>query len=293
MKIFEHRLFKSKTEAIGILLFLLLAVLPLLLGAAYALLYSVGLIGLVNDGFTFRHWKAAMTDIELWYSLGYTLYIAGATIAVSIISALSLTLVLKKDFQQGLPGFAIYVPLAFPAIVVAFLVFQLASRSGFFARIAWQLGWIQETASFPDLVNDLFGIGIIAAHVFMAMPFLTLYFMNLYDQENVRKLTQVGQTLGASRYQQTWHIVIPILLRRAYPTLILYTIFVMGSYEIPLLLGRQSPQMISVLVIRKLRMFSLSTIPEAYITALIFIVIIVAIVTVLFKFKKISYDLGD
>jgi putative spermidine/putrescine transport system permease protein len=293
MKIFGNKLFNDKAEAIGILLFLILAVLPLLLGVIYALLYSLGLTGLINEGFTLNHWQNALTDIELWFSLGYTFYIAFITIALTIIGALTLTLCLKKPFEETLAGFSLYVPLAFPAIVVAFLVFQLASQSGFFARVVFQLGLISQTSSFPELVNDPFGIGIIAAHVFMAMPFFTLYFMNLYDQENMEELSQVGHTLGASRFAQMRRIVIPMLLRRAFPTLTLYTIFVMGSYEIPLILGRQSPQMISVLVVRKLRKFSLSTIPEAYITALIFIAIIIGLLVILFKNRSFSYDLDQ
>lgn len=293
MKIFENKLFKNKAEATGILLFLLLAVLPLLLGIIYALLYSVGLIGLISKGFTLDHWTKTLTNFELWLSLGYTIYIALVTIALTIIGALSLTLYFKKDFKKGLAGFSLYVPLAFPAIVVAFLVFQLASQSGFFARILFQLGLISKYSAFPEVINDPYGIGIIAAHVFMALPFFTLYFINLYDNENIEELSQVGLTLGASRVAQTHRIVIPILLRRAFPTLTLYTIFVMGSYEIPLILGRQSPQMISVLVIRKLRKFSLSTIPEAYIIALIFIAIIIGLLIILFKNRNISYDLDQ
>lgn len=293
MKIFENKLFKNKAEATGILLFLVLAVLPLLMGIIYALLYSVGLIGLISEGFTLGHWENTLTNIELWFSLGYTFYIALNTIGLTIIGALILTLYFKKYFKKGLAGFSLYVPLAFPAIVVAFLVFQLASQSGFFARFFFQLGLISKVSSFPEFVNDPYGIGIIAAHTFMAMPFFTLYFINLYEHENIEELSQVGFTLGASRIAQTRRIVIPILLRRAFPTLTLYTIFVMGSYEIPLILGRQSPQMISVLVIRKLRKFSLSTIPEAYVIALIFIAVIIVTLLTLFKNKNSSYDLDQ
>ncbi|WP_148898702.1 ABC transporter permease subunit [Fodinibius salinus] len=293
MRIFEQKLFKNKVEATGLLLFLLLAVLPLLLGIIYALLYSLGITGLVSDGFTLKYWQQAFTDIELWYSMGYTFYIALATITLTIAGALLLTIYLKEPLQQGFAGFSIYVPLAFPAIVVAFLIFQLASQSGFFARIIYQLGWISSTAQFPELVNDTYGIGIIAAHTFMALPFFTLYFINLYDQENINQLAKVGQTLGASSAQQHRRIVVPILLRRAFPTLTLYTIFVMGSYEIPLIVGRQSPQMISVLVIRKLRKFNLSDIPEAYISALLFITLIIIGLTLIFKNRNFSYDLDQ
>lgn len=291
MRIFGKKLFSNKAEAIGVLLFLALAVLPLVLGIIYALCYSLGLVGLISDGFTLSHWSQAFSDTELWFSLGFTFYIALTTIALTILGSLSITLYLKEPFEEGFPGFSLYVPLAFPAIVVAFFVFQLASQSGFFARIFYQLGIISQSSAFPELVNDPYGIGIIAAHTFMAMPFFTLYFMNLYDQENLAELSQVGQTLGATGFDQTRRILVPILLRRAFPTLTLYTIFVMGSYEIPLILGRQSPQMISPLVIRKLRKFSLSTIPEAYITALIFIAIVISLLVILFKYRDFSYDL--
>lgn len=291
MKIFERKLFKNKAEAAGILLFLSLAVLPLLLGIVYALLYSLGIIGLVSNGFTFVYWQRALNDIEFWLSVGYTFYIALITIGLTILGSLFLAIYLRKPLSGGLPGFSVYVPLAFPAIVVAFLVFQLASQSGFVARLAYQLGLIYEAASFPELVNDPYGIGIIVAHTFMAIPFFTLYFINLYNQENVAEFSKVGQTLGASRFYQIRHIVMPMLLKRAFPTLTLYTIFVMGSYEIPLILGRQTPQMMSVLAIRKLRRFSLSTIPEAYITALVFIAIIITLLIILFKSSKFSYDL--
>jgi len=290
MKIFEKKLFKSRAEGFAILLFLLLAVVPLLLGIIYALSYSLGLVGILNHGFTLRYWQQALWDIEFWFSLGYTFYIGLATIGLTIILALTLALYLRKPLQGGFSGFSVYVPLAFPAIVVAFLVFQLASQSGFFARLVYQLGLISNSSSFPGFVNDSLGIGIIVAHTFMAVPFFTLYFMNLYDQENIAELSQVAETLGATKATQIRQIVVPILLRRSFSTLVLYTIFVMGSYEIPLLLGRQSPQMMSVLVIRKLRKFSLVTIPEAYITALVFIGIIIGLLVVIFNWRRSNYD---
>ncbi|MGD8749383.1 MAG: hypothetical protein PVI44_13045, partial [Balneolaceae bacterium] len=258
MRIFEKRLSNSKEETFALLFFLLLAVVPLLVGIIYALSYSLGLTGILSHGFTMRYWQETLSDIEFWFSLGYTLYISLATIGLTIILALTLALYLKTPLQYGFPGFSVYVPLAFPAIVVAFLVFQLASQSGFFARIIYQLGVISDSSSFPGLVNDSFGIGIITAHTFMAVPFFTLYFMNVYDQEDICELSQVAETLGASKFAQIRRIVVPVLLRRSFSTLVLYSIFVMGSYEIPLLLGRQSPQMMSVLVIQKLRKFSLA-----------------------------------
>lgn len=293
MKILGLTLFSSKAEGAGILLFLLLTVAPLLMGILYALLYSLGIIGLLSEGVTLAYWHQTLGDTEFWSSLGYTFYIALVTILLTITSALGLTLFLKKPLQKGIPRFSLYMPLAFPAIVVAFLVFQVASQSGLLSRIAWQLGWISDSAAFPDLVNDPFGIGIIAAHTFMAVPFFSLYFMNLHDGERIWEYTQVAKSLGASGIQQLYRIEVPILLRRGFPTIILYTIFVLGSYEIPLILGQQSPQMMSVLIIRKLRKFNLDTIPEAYVAALLFIAVIILLLVVIFNTRSFSYDLDN
>jgi len=293
MKILGHTLYKAKAESPAILLFLLLAVIPPLMGILYAILYSLGITGLMSEGFTLSYWEQTLGDMEFWFSLGYTFYIALVAILITIIFALGLTLFMKKPLQKGLSCFLGHVPLAFSAIVVAFLVFRVASQSGLLARIAWQLGWITDSAEFPDLVNDSFGIGIIAAHTFMAVPFFSLYFMNLYEGERIREFRRVAHSLGASRIQQLFRIEIPILLQRAFPTIILYTIFVLGSYEIPLVLGQQSPQMMSVLIIRKLRKFSLATIPEAYVTALLFIGITLLLLMVIFRTRTSYFDLND
>jgi putative spermidine/putrescine transport system permease protein len=65
----------------------------------------------------------------------------------------------------------------------------------------------------------------------------------------------------------------------------LFFVFVLGSYEIPLLLGRQSPQMMSILTMRKLERFDLATIPQAYVIALIYTVMMVFFLGFAYKRK--------
>lgn len=78
----------------------------------------------------------------------------------------------------------------------------------------------------------------------------------------------------------------PVLLRQSFPTLVLYFIFVMGSYEIPLLLGSQSPQMMSVLTIRKLQRFDLTDMPQAYVVGVLYTVFVVGVVVFLLRKKS-------
>ena len=85
-------------------------------------------------------------------------------------------------------------------------------------------------------------------------------------------------TLGANRKQILRKLLLPILLRKSWPTVVLYYLFVLGSFEVPLLLGRSNPEMVSVLVVRKLTKFNLSDKPEGYAIAFAYIVLMVLLV---------------
>jgi putative spermidine/putrescine transport system permease protein len=148
---------------------------------------------------------------------------------------------------------------------VAFLGFISLSDAGLLARFAYHLGLLEATTDFPSLINDRWGIGIVTAHVFMASPFLTLYFASLYRSERVEELRELAGSLGLAPKQQFVKLVMPLLLRRGRATLGLYSMFVFSSYEIPLLLGSQEPAMYAVLTIRKLQRFNLADVPQAYV----------------------------
>jgi putative spermidine/putrescine transport system permease protein len=60
----------------------------------------------------------------------------------------------------------------------------------------------------------------------------------------------------------------------------------MGTYEIPLLLGRQSPSMLSVLVIRKLQRFNLADIPQAYAISVIYIILVSIILMLVYRSQR-------
>ncbi len=281
---------RKAIASVNLALFAAIAVLPIALGGIYALLYSFGLAGIIHSGFTFNYWKEVFSSFEILLSFLYSFYLASISILISVSLALWLTLALRRSLQQGFLSYAIYLPLAIPAIVAAFFIFQILSKAGLLSRLAFNWRWIQSLDGFPDLVNDTFGIGIIAAHVMLAAPFFIILFGNLFESENLENLQQLATSLGANSQQVARQVTIPILLNRAFPTLALYFVFVLGSYEIPLLLGRQSPQMISVLVSRKLQRFDLLDIPEAYIIALVYLLLVGALMISLFRKKKLVYD---
>lgn len=258
-------------------LFVLLSAVPVVAGVSYALLYSLGLTGALSAGFTLAHWQEVLSGAGFWRTLGFSLYVGLMSIGIAL--ALSLALVLRepKAFTRGKLSFLIYLPLSIPAIVMAFFIFQLLGKGGWLSRLSDQLGLISALEQFPDWVNDNYGIGIIVAHVIMAAPFFTIFFANLYHNERLGDYLHLAETLGANRHQQILQVALPVLLRRGLGTVFLYFMFVMGSYEIPLLVGSQSVQMVSVRAIQRLQRYNLGDIPEAYAISVAYSVLVVVL----------------
>jgi putative spermidine/putrescine transport system permease protein len=80
---------------------------------------------------------------------------------------------------------------------------------------------------------------------------------------------------------------LPVLLKGIFPVVSLYTIFFMGAYEIPLILGQSSPQMFTILILEKLQRYSLSDIPDAYAMALFYAIIYIGTLSwLMMQYKK-------
>jgi putative spermidine/putrescine transport system permease protein len=279
-----------KRNRIGIVFYVCVVALPLGAGIVYALLYSFGLIGTNNEGGpTTEHWKAVFSDRSVIYSFAYSTYVAVTALLLAVLSGLYLALGFKRELNRGFFSYLIYFPLAIPAIVTAFFIFQLLSASGIFSRLAFRLHLIRDISAFPDMVNDRYSVGIILAHTLMALPFFTLLFLNLYSSEQIGALKQLALSLGASREQLLLKVTLPILISRAMPNLVLYFLFILGSYEVPLLLGRQSPQMVSVVIIRKLQKFDLRDIPQGYVIALVYTFAVLLVMLLLLAKRKGHY----
>lgn len=258
----------DRTGLAGLLLFLLIAVGPIGFSLGYALLYSIGAVGLLSEGVTGGHWAKLFLEREIWQSFAVSVYVALVTVGATVVVALPLAVGFRRQLERGPLSYLMYAPLAIPSTVAAFIVFQTLSGAGFFSRMAYQAGWIQGTEGWPELVLDPWNIGVLVAHIGMAVPFFVLLFAQVYAQAGVPKLEQLARTLGAGRVQVVRRVTVPVVLRRSFENLVLLFVFVLGSYEVPLLLGQQSPQMVSVLTMRKYAMFDLTQKPEAFVIAI-------------------------
>lgn len=256
----------------------------------YALLYSFGVVGVLNNGFTLEFWKSVFSSGELLSSFGYSALVAAISVLLSVGLAIWITLKFTRELNKRFLSFIIYLPLAIPGIVAAFFTFQLFSKAGFFSRIAYSFGWITEARFFPDLVNDQFSIGIVLTFITVVMPFFVLLFLNVYKNERIEELATLAFSLGANASQVAWKVTIPVILRRTWTLIALYFIFLLGAYEVPLILGQESPQMLSVLIIRELNQYDLSKISEGYVIAVVYTIVVSLAAVVLFSRKKMTIN---
>lgn len=281
---------KLQSKHISITIFILFAAVPVLLGFGYALLYSFGLTGILSDGFTTEYWEKTLLASEFWKSLGFSLFVALIVMTISLFFSIWIVISWTKNLYKGLLSYVTYLPLAFPAIVMAFFSFQLLSKSGFISRIVFNLGWIDDLSQFPDWTNDAYGVAIIFSLCLLITPFFIILYSNLYQNERIAELKALAQTLGAHKNQITTKIIVPILLKKSAFTIMLFLIFVMGTYEIPLLLGRQDPSMLSVFIIQKLQKFNLADIPQAYAVSVIYILLIATLIAVVYKTRPAFFN---
>lgn len=271
---------------IGLGLLWLTAVLPIAFSLVHAALYSVGLTGLLARGFTLEVWRRVLLREETWGALALSLWVAAATVALSAAVGLALALGLTRRLRSGPLAAAVHLPLALPGTVAAFVVFQASAGGGLATRLAAAVGLAGGPDPVLSLVHDPVGAGIVVAHLLSAAPFFALLFVALYDSERLDDLAAVARTLGAGPAAVLWRVQVPVLLDRATPNLALLFVVVLGSFEIPLLLGRQAPQMISVVAWRRFAMFDIGQRPEAYAVALLFTAVVLACIVVLFRSRR-------
>ena len=255
-----------------------LCVGPLLLGFGYSLLYSFGVIGLLSEGFTLVHWQRLWQSSGAISSLIYTLLLSIVSLLLALAAALA---VAWRSLQPGsgrLPA-ALFLPLLFPPLIAAFGWYYVLSPAGILSRLAVGAGLIGGLEDFPRLVNDAWSVGIVLTHIFLVYPVFSLLFVAQSRKERLPAMWALARNLGSTRWQFVRSILLPLLLQKTRPVVVLYGLFLLGSYEVPLLLGRTAPQTVSLFITEKLSRFNLLDIPVGHAMAVVYSLMVFGIIT--------------
>ncbi|MFM1931625.1 MAG: hypothetical protein RL226_928 [Bacteroidota bacterium] len=242
--------------------FVATVVLPLLATTGIAFVYATGYFSPGEKAIV-----TTLFDERFLRSLLYTLILAFAVVVASCLVALWISS--RIPFSKTIPAWML-IPFAIPPVAAAFFTFQLFSGSGLASRLSYHAGWVSDSIHFLPLVNDALGVGVFSAHFMLCMPFLLVYFIYLKNSDEIYALGETARSLGA-RKAQVWNTITrPLLLRRSVPLLLLFFLFVLGTYEIPLLLGSQSRRAVVPFIVDQIKGYSLAGIPRGYAQALLY-----------------------
>ncbi len=274
----------GKKAAIAI--YIVIMVLPLVAGLGYSLCYSLGLTGIMNHGFTLEHWKNLWHNSNGLLSLAYSFYLTLVSLVLILLCALFVAWRQNALSKGKLFLKTLFLPLTFPPLIAAFAWYYLLSPAGIVSRLFYNAGITQSIEAFPRLVNDTFGIGILITHLFLVFPLFAILFTHQAKKERMDELKNISLTLGSSERQFLWKVFIPFMLKKSSPLIVLYGIFLLGTYEVPLLLGQSSPRTVSIFITEKMTRFNLLDIPTGHAMAVVYSLIVILTTSFLLKNKK-------
>jgi len=168
--------------------------------------------------------------------------------------------------------------LAIPPVVQAFLANLCLNRGGLLSRLSWWLGLTSEVTDFPVLVQDRFSIGLLLTMTAASVPLLLLFLIRIWSVARIDDYLLTAQALGASPDFSRRKVAVPMLRRRSHLILLLVLIWNFSAWELPLLLGRQSPRMFSVLIQQTAGQFVLDERPQAFVYVLLYLLPAAAVV---------------
>ncbi len=203
------------------------------------------------------------TSPEFYQSLAYTLWLSLASTSLATGLAVLCALVLHQPLRgQRVALFLFQLNLPIPHLVGALGILFLMAPTGWLARWAYALGWIQSPADFPALVYDPLGWGIVLEYVWKGVPFIgTAALAALRGVE--ADYDPAAQTLGATYWQRLRYVTLPLIAPSVLAASVLVLAYTFGAYEVPFLLGQRYPSALPVLAYRQYVDTDLAARPEA------------------------------
>ena len=279
----------------GLAIFVLLApalVVILVLfagGLALGFSQSLGYMPIIGAyGFSLHAYLELLRSPGFLPSLLLTIFVSVTATGIAVTLAVITALTLRKHFVgKKLVSFLYQFPLTIPHLVVAVGMMMLVSQSGLLARAAYRVGLIGDSSQFPILVFDNLGIAIILVYVWKEVPFIGLIALAVL-QSIGNDYEEQARTLGADSWQTFRHVLLPLIVPGILPGSIIIFAYTFSSFEVPFLLGKSYPAMLSVLSYRLYINVDLDARPQAMAMS---ILIAFFVLTLVVLYRRVSQRL--
>lgn len=224
----------------------LVLVLPIIIGLLVSMLPAFGYLPVLGSSeFGLRYWQALFEVPGITHSMLLSL-IAG--LLTPLLSLLLVILFLASAsggrFDRWVRRFLAPI-LAVPHAAAAFGLAFLIAPSGFFWRL---LAPLFDWSRAPDLliVNDTWGLSMMAGLVLKELPFLLLMSLAALPQLNAPERVRMARSLGYSPAVAWLKCVAPLLYPLIRLPLFAVIAFASATVDVALILGPTLPPTLSV-----------------------------------------------
>lgn len=261
----------------GLLAGLVLAV-PVLAGAGYSVLASLGLTGPGSAGLDPARVVTVLREQVVWAGLAWSLWVAAASTSVATAGAVVVSTLCRgtASGDRAARMLAI-VPLPIPHLAAAVAGLLILGQSGLLARTLAAAGLLSSPSDMPPLVYDRAGLGLILTLAWKEFSFLALVAFSIVATRGDR-LEEVARTLGARPGATFRRITLPLLWRGLLPSVVAVFVFVASTYEATAVLAPSDPLALPLLTLERYTDADLSRRGEAFVLVLLgFAVSLVAV----------------
>lgn len=194
-----------------------------------------------DGAWTAAAWRAVVADPSFVDALTFS---ARTAIAATVLAAVLAVPVaaLIRDHLWARVGLGL--PLLVPHLVVAVTAVLWLAPGGLADRL---LGGVP-----VDLVRDRAGIGIIGVYVYKELPFLALLTAAAWTPA-VRRRQEAAAVLGTGRLRTFTTVVWPAVRMPLVAGSLIVAAFVVGAFEVPLLVGPTYPPTLATLALEHTR----------------------------------------
>lgn len=259
------------------LLLVLPAAVPVVLVLGVTLVFgvaqSLGLMPIVGQPrLSTDSYSAVLASGDLWSALRVSVVVATAATSLALIVGFATALAVRSTRRGG----RILATLAastipIPHLIGAAAIGLLLADSGWLARLFGADG-----GTWPQFVAGPWWAAVVLEYAWKESAFVALVVITSIAAD-ADELSDTAAVLGAGTWTRIRHVTVPL----ATPGLIvagaISFIYALGSFEVPWLLGRASPEPLPVLAYRLYTSTDLGARPQALAVAMTTVALSVAV----------------
>lgn len=220
-----------------------------------AVLFGGALVGaarasLQPDPFSGRYsldvWQRVLTDPAFGAAVRFTLTTALAATLLSVLLALPVAAALRgRPWARTLAT----LPVLLPHLLVAAVAVLWLGPGGLADRLVDGLP--------IDVVRSRSGLGIVLVYVVKEVPFLALLILAAWDGDVVAR-EEAAAVHGAAPVERFLHVLLPGVRGPLVVGTLVVAAFVLGSFEVPLVVGPTHPDTVATYALRVTQVADLS-----------------------------------